>query len=240
MKKMKETNEFITFLNSSISFTPNYQDIRTKIDETKFQKKHNKKYLIKGVLLVLYTFIICFFSILLTSIIKEKNYIKHSLEIDKKSKEYVDASFDNFFAMGNKNYFQTSTLDIVLKSNMISKENKAILINYQEKYKDKSNYDLFNIYLGRKNNKDIILLVSLAYSNISFIFDSHLSYSYQEVINKFKEQSGNNNLQDYQYNLNEFDENVKIMVSFKTINDLYFPYYLMEFDGQIYVIDMNA
>lgn len=102
---MKEENEFIEFINTSVSFNPNYNDLKSSINEEQFFKstvttKVQKKYIKK----VFYTLVICLISICTTCIIKDNidaNIINQSLNYNKESEKYLKKIFDNFIAFGS-------------------------------------------------------------------------------------------------------------------------------------------
>lgn len=230
---MKENNEFMSFIDSSISFNPNYSDIKSRIDETKFRKKPKRKNdLIKYCLYVFYSIFICVVSVLITNAIKEKKYSDNG---NRLTEQEIKEKFDVFFAYGIGDNLTLSTLDVILQSNIISDIDKDVLLDYKNKSNNK--YNDFGVYLGKKDNKDIVFLTSLNDSNISFIFNSNLSYSYQDVINEFIKKSNNDNIQDYGYSSNEFSEDIEIVVLFKKVNDLYVPYYTMELNGKVYIVE---
>ena len=96
---MKENNEFISFLNSSISFSPNYNDIKFRINETQFKNNIKKTYdYIKILKLSIYSIIICVVSVLCTIIVKDNmNSIAYDVSPGKESIQFLEENFDDFF-----------------------------------------------------------------------------------------------------------------------------------------------
>ncbi len=240
-----KNNEFISFLNSSLSFSPNYDDIKNKIDIEQFLKKDYKKInLIKYLKLAIYTVFICIISIFTTIMLKDGLFTSSGagdvspLKLDEK---YLEENFDSFFAFGSGSPINLLTIDIIINSNLIDDSDKKILKNYKREYKNTRNYEFFNLYLGEKNGKDIIILSPLGEPKISFTFKSNLNYTFNEVKKEFEDMSDKKLTKEFLYG-SKFDNTLKreimgIIVSFKKIEEKYIPYYTMELDGKIYIID---
>ena len=74
-----------------------------------------------------------------------------------------------------------------------------------------------------------------------FKFDSNLSYEYKDIIYEFQLMSGSTLTKDFIYGKN-FDnvlrkETMGIILSFQNIDGKYIPYYTIELDKKIYVIN---
>lgn len=240
---MKENNELISFLNSSISFSPNYNDIKFRINETQFKNNIKKTYnYIKILKLSIYSIIICVVSVLCTIIVKDNmNSIANDVSPGKESIQFLEENFDDFFAFGSGSPANLFTLDVIINSTLIDEKSKDELLKYKNKHFKESNYQFFNVYLGSKSGKDLVLLYPLGEPGIMFKFDSNLNYLYKDVIYEFEEVSGCKLTKDFLYGRN-FDnilrkETMGIILSFKNVDGLFIPYYTMELDNKMYVID---
>lgn len=242
---MNKTNEFVSFLNSSLLFSPDYDNIKYRINEEQFKKKNYKIVNItKYLKIAVYTVFICILSIFVTISIKDGLFTRSGagdvspLKLDEK---YLEENFDNFYAFGSGSQINLITIDIIINSNLIDDSDKEILKNYKREYKNKRNYEFFNLYLGEKNGKDIIILSPLGEPKISFTFKSNLNYTFNEVKKEFEDISDKKLTKEFLYG-SKFDNTLKreimgIIVSFKKIEEKYIPYYTMELDGKIYIID---
>ena len=240
---MKENNELISFLNSSISFSPNYNDIKFRINETQFKNNIKKTYnYIKILKLSMYSIIICVVSVLCTIIVKDNmNSIAYDVSPGKESIQFLEENFDEFFAFGSGSSNNIFTIDLIINSTLINNNSKEELLKYKNEYYKKRNFQYFNIYLGNKSGKDIVLLYPLGEPGIMFKFDSNLSYEYKDIIYEFQLMSGSTLTKDFIYGKN-FDnvlrkETIGIILSFQNIDGKYIPYYTIELDKKIYVIN---
>ena len=242
---MKKTNEFILFLNSSLPFSPNYDEIKNKINVEQFLKKDYKKInLIKYLKLAIYTVFICTISVFTTIMIKDGIFTSSGV-VDvspaKLGEKYLVENFDSFFAFGSPKPTNMFTIDIIINSNLIDDSDKDILINYKKEYRNKRNYEYFNLYLGEKDGNDIVILSPLGEPMISFTFKSNLNYSFDEVKKEFEEVSGKKLTREFLYG-SEYDafsgrQIMGISVIFKKLEEKYILYYRMELDGMIYVVN---
>lgn len=239
---MKENNEFISFLNSSISFLPNYNDIKFRLNEDQFKNYKKSDNYIKILKLSIYTIIICLISVFTTIIVNEnKNSASNDVSPGKESIQFLEENFDDFFAFGAGSPANQFTLDVIINSTLIDEKSKDELLKYKNKYFKERNYQFFNVYLGSKSGKDLVLLYPLGEPGIMFKFDSNLNYLYKDVIYEFEEVSGCKLTKDFLYGKN-FDnilrkETMGIILSFQNINGKYIPYYTIELDKKIYVIN---
>ncbi len=240
---MKENNELISFLNSSILFSPNYNDIKFRINETQFKNNIKKTYdYIKILKLSMYSIIICVVSVLCTIIVKDNmNSIAYDVSPGKESIQFLEENFDEFFAFGSGSSNNIFTIDLIINSTLIDNNSKDELLKYKNKYFKERNYQFFNVYLGSKSGKDIVLLYPLGEPGIMFKFDSNLSYEYKDIIYEFQLMSGSTLTKDFIYGKN-FDnvlrkETMGIILSFQNIDGKYIPYYTIELDKKIYVIN---
>lgn len=239
---MKENNEFISFLNSSISFLPNYNDIKFRLNEDQFKNYKKSDNYIKILKLSIYTIIICLISIFTTIIVNEnKNSASNDVSPGKESIQFLEENFDEFFAFGSGSSNNIFTIDLIINSTLINNNSKEELLKYKNEYYKKRNFQYFNIYLGNKSGKDIVLLYPLGEPGIMFKFDSNLSYEYKDIIYEFQLMSGSTLTKDFIYGKN-FDnvlrkETMGIILSFQNIDGKYIPYYTIELDKKIYVIN---
>lgn len=240
-----KNNEFISFLNSSLSFSPNYDEIKNKINVEQFLKKDYKKVnLIKYLKLAIYTVFICAISVFITIMIKDGIFISSrsgDVSPAKLGEKYLEENFDNFFAFGSPSPANKFTLDVIINSNLIDDSDKSILLKYKKEYRNKRNYEYFNLYLGEKDGNDIVILSPLGEPMISFTFKSNLNYSFDEVKKEFEEVSGKKLIREFLYG-SEYDsfsgrQIMGISVIFKKLEDKYIIYYRMELDGMVYVVN---
>lgn len=240
---MKENNELISFINSSVSFTPNYNDIKFRINDLEFNK-NNKKLLnfMKLFKLAIYTVVICLASVLTTIIVKSNMYGQsNDVSPGKESIKFLEENFDEFFAFGSGSPSSMFTIDIIMNSSLIGETAKDELMKYKNEYNKERNYQYFNVYLGNKSGKDIVLLYPLGEPNIIFEFESNLSYLYEDVISQFEVLIGRKLTKEFIYG-SSFDnvlrkETMGIILSFKNVEDIYSPYFTIELDNKIYVVD---
>ena len=150
---MKENNELISFLNSSISFSPNYNDIKFRINETQFKNNIKKTYnYIKILKLSMYSIIICVVSVLCTIIVKDNmNSIAYDVSPGKESIQFLEENFDEFFAFGSGSSNNIFTVDLIINSTLIDNNSKEELLKYKNEYYKKRNFQYFNIYLGNNS-----------------------------------------------------------------------------------------
>lgn len=240
--KSKKTNDFILFLNSSLSFTPDYnEDIKYKINEEQFKKKTNKKVNIPMYLkLAMYTFLICIISVCTTILVKDitSSSSVGNINPGKADVEYLEKNFDNFFAFGSGSPAGLFTFDIIIESNLISDKDKEKLINYKN---EKHSSEFCNVYLGESNGIDIVHIVELCEPYKTFTFNSNLDYSFNDVLEIFEEVSQKKIGKEFLYD-SVFDDILKkeisgIIVSFKKEGELYVPYYTMLLDGAMYLVN---
>ena len=239
--KRKKTNDFILFLNSSLSFTPDYSDIKHKINEEQFIMKTNKKVdMLKYLKLTMYTFLICLISVFTTTLVKDITSSSSIGDINpgKANVEYLDENFDNFFAFGSGSPSGLFTFDIIIESNLINDIDKEKLKNYEN---EKTSSGFCNIYLGESNGIDIVHIVELCEPYKTFTFNSNLDYSFNDVLEMFEEVSQKKIDKEFLYD-SVFDDVLKkeisgIIVSFKKEGDLYVPYYTMLLDEKMYVVN---
>ena len=239
--KRKKTNDFILFLNSSLSFTPDYSDIKHKINEEQFIMKTNKKVdMLKYLKLTMYTFLICLISVYTTILVKDITSSSSIGDINpgKANVEYLDENFDNFFAFGSGSPSELFTFDIIIESNLINDIDKEKLKNYEN---EKTSSEFCNIYLGESNGIDIVHIVELCEPYKTFTFNSNLDYSFNDVLEMFEEVSQKKIDKEFLYD-SVFDDVLKkemsgIIVSFKKEGDLYVPYYTMLLDEKMYVVN---
>lgn len=239
--KRKKINDFILFLNTSLSFTPNYNDIKHKINEKQFIDKVNEKVdMFKYLKLAMYTFLVCVISIFTTTLVKDATSSIDAGDINpgKANVEYLEKNFDNFFAFGSGSPSGLFTFDMIIKSNLISDIDKEKLINYKN---GKTSSEFCNIYLGESNGIDIVHIVELCEPYKTFTFNSNLDYSFNDVLKMFEEMSQKKIEKEFLYD-SDFDDILKketsgIIVSFKKEGDLYVPYYTMLLDEKIYVVN---
>lgn len=240
---MKENNEFFSFLNSSISFSPNYNDIKFRINESLFKEKNRKSLnCLKLLKISIYTIVICLVSVFTTITIKNNMYSQsNDVSPGKESVIFLEENFDEFFAFGSGSPVNMFTIDIIMNSSLIGETAKEELLKYKNEYYKESNYQYFNVYLGNKSGKDIVLLYPLGEPNIFFEFESNLSYLYKDVISEFEVLSGSKLNKAFIYG-SDFDnilrkETMGIILSFKNVDEVYIPYYTIKLDNKMYVID---
>lgn len=239
---MKENNELMDFLNSSISFIPNYNDIKYRINEAQFKNNKKTYNYIKILKLSIYSIMIFIISVFTTIIVKENmSNVSNDVSSGKESIQFLEENFDEFFAFGAGSPANMFTIDVIINSSLINENSKDELLKYKNKYYKKRNYQYFNIYLGNKSGKDIVLLYPLGEPGIMFEFDSNLSYEYKDIIYEFQLMSGSTLTKDFIYGKN-FDnvlrkETMGIILSFQNIDGKYIPYYTMELDSKMYVIN---
>lgn len=243
---MKDNNEFMSFLNSSIAFFPDYNELKRQINTNQFKnKKINNYNLYKFFKLSIYAIIICLISVFTTVIVKENinSGVSGDVSPGKEDIQFLEEQFDEFFAFGAGSPANLFTLDIIINSNLIDENSKGELLSYKNEYYKERNYEYFNIYLGKKDDKDIVYLFPLGEPNISFIFESKLDYKFKDIINEFEILCGDNLNKDFLYG-KEFDnalrkETMGIILSFKRVDDKYIPYYTMELKDKVYVVDKS-
>lgn len=239
---MNEENEFIEFINTSVSFNPNYNDLKSSINEENFLKstvttKVQKKYIKK----VFYTLVICLISICTTGIIKDNidsDIINQSLNYNKESDKYLKKIFDNFIAFGSSSSQNALNIDVIINSNIIDQNDKDVLIDYMNKHRNNKKCSL---YFGERNGIDIVHIILIDKVKKTFTFNSNLDYSFQEVLNELKQTSNEIITEDFLYSSN-IDEILKheksgIIISFREENNIYIPYYMIELKEKIYVIN---
>ncbi len=255
--KKKKNNDLILFLNSSLSFTPNYNDIKPKINEEQFIKKTNTKVdLFKYSKLSLYTFLICIISVFTTIIVKDSTSSSSTGNINsgniisdgvppgdiypgKDPREWLEKNFDNFFAFGPGGPSGLFSFDLIMKTNLISDTDKEILKNY--KNENPSSQFFCNIHLGEKNGIDIVTIHQLCRPYKGFTFNSNLDYSFKDVLESFEEQCQKKIEKEFLYGSDNDhvlgNETSGIILEFKKVGDLYVPYYTMLLDGIVYIVN---
>lgn len=239
--KRKKTNDFILFLNSSLSFIPDYSDIKHKINEEQFIMKTNKKVdMLKYLKLTMYTFLICLISVFTTILVKDITSSSSIGDINpgKANVEYLDEHFDNFFAFGSGSLPGLFTFDIIIESNLINDIDKEKLM-IDKRNKNFNNY--CNIYLGTREGIDVVHITQLGKPYKTYTFQSNLDYSFNDVLEMFEEVSQKKIDKEFLYD-SVFDEVLKkeisgIIVLFKKEGDLYVPYYTMLLDEKMYVVN---
>ena len=248
-------NIIVEYINRSDSLNLNYEDVDNKITLNFGSKKSvpcaQIRHKIIYITLLFFVFIAATFSIILIYQ-KNKAINTYVVYLNEKSERFINFEFSNddvFFAFGpldnkyetviNTKYHKPSQVhvcskDFIAKTIFISDEDKAILMEYESGF-DKEIYPLstpFNIYLGERNGKDVIVL-SVGETPI-FMFYSILEYSFIDVIEKF-ELMINEKLDKEVL----CGKNTGIFVDFENVDNLYVPFYVLEYNHKIYTIKMN-
>lgn len=240
-----KNNEFISFLNTTVSFIPNYEDIKYRINESEFINKSYKKInILKCLKVAIYTVLVCTVSVFTTIIIKDGVFTSSGVgdvSPTKLDETTLEKYFDHFYAYGAGSPVNLFTIDIIINSNLINNTDKEKLLDYKKEYSNKRNYQFFNLYLGEKDGSDIIILSPLGEPMISFTFKSNLNYKFEDIKKEFEQLCGKELTKEFLYG-SKIDnilkkETMGIILSFKEIDKKLVPYYTIQLDGKIYIID---
>lgn len=189
--------------------------------------KSNK---IKILKLSLYTIFIIAITILLTITVKTDK-TENTGDVNPYKSVEETKFFDKFFAFGSDSARRLFKTDLILNSNLISDEDKEKLKPYKNQY--------CNIYMGTKDGTDLVSIGFLQKPWGSLVFKSNLNYKFEDIIKNFEKQS-NFTLTDDFLAESKFDqllgkEVAGILVSFKSVDDYYSPYYYAYINGKLYI-----
>lgn len=243
---MNSEKQFLNFVNENISFIPNYNLIKSRIDEENLNHQEQihsverRRVFWKSLRLAIYTICICIISIVSTLLIQ--NYISGQSTGDvspgKLDAAYLEENFDTFVAFGggSRNMF---SVDLLLNSNLINEEDKKVLSDYNSTCKGNKYY---NLYLGVKDGKDIVEFHHLSKPYKILQFSSNLNYSFEAIIQEFEELSGEQLSKEFLYESNSDaltgEETLGIVVEFKrNENGVYSIYFKTTLNGKVYTID---
>ena len=262
---MQVTNITTSYLNENITLSLDYdKDIKSKIHldtsvnhsilshhkQIKIIKKLNFWLLIVGLAFLL-------FVVTPISIIRVR-HARHDMITPGKSTYLIEDTFDKFFAYGPRPIDDETYLpkhpfssilekpeyllsyDILLKMNMFDDEGISKIKDERSKYLwHRFIYNdgsfLFNLYMGIKDGKDIILLRNQSHPTDELVFESIYNYSFSDIINRFEDMI-NEKLSDEFLN----NKNTGIYVDFYIKDEIYMPIYVLEYNSNIYKIDMNG
>ena len=235
-------------------------------------RRSQKRIAFRNITIIFYTLLICFISALTTFLI-QKSIIKNSINqmeeinIDKLqgasagmgkaphiAVQGVDSDqhpiIDQIIAWGPEKADGTFDLSIILRSNLISEDDKQKLKNYETEIKKiyPIHSVMFQIALGIKDGKDIIYLIDRCGYDIKlektvynvFIFNSNLPYSFDTLVNDFEELSGKELTNDFLNKSHYDDQRLQeygIILAFIKKDEQYQEYYILKLEGNVFILN---
>ena len=229
--------------------------------ERKISRSNNYSKIIKVlplkpiVYLVLYTLVICLITVIIIVNAKDGSESSYkdspsfpveppappneNISSDKYDESTLIEMFDVFVAFGSPTSLYI-TSDIILDSNIISKEDKEELKKYLKYYANASSMYL-KIHLGIKDGKDIINIKHLAYPYGDFTFECNLDYELSSIITDFEDMCHQELTQEFLMS-SEWDDvlernNGGIQLYFKHVDGVYIPFYVLEICNEGYTLN---
>ncbi len=144
-----------------------------------------------------------------------------------KSSFHTD-KYDRFFAFAT-----FVNPNVIANSELLNDRDKSSFVDYAEK--SKSPY--YIIYMGTKNDIDIIMIFDW-FGDGAFEFSSNLDYRYEDVISEFEDMSNTKITNDFLSDENRLDVlTTGIYLRFKESNGIYIPYYESNLNNNVFVVD---
>ncbi len=160
--------------------------------------------------------------------------------------------FDSIIAYG-ENFFTKISYDVIIKSNLLcDKDNKEVeKFSKKEVFFSKDNTCKYEVAFGKVDNVDIVKLrllrsnyltyATLGKKYMTFTFKSNLAYTYDDILLKFKEVYNiditNEMLEDCSSDENHYYIG-GISLYFKEVEKRYEVFYVLNYNGNKYQIDM--
>ncbi len=140
--------------------------------------------------------------------------------------------FDRFFA-----YAFNCDYNVILKSDIIDDNDKSALKDFCQT----ENVTHIDIYMGRLNGSDQVMIYGGYGHGDVFWFKSNLDYHFEDVANEFEENSGVTLTDEYLVETQGKKAlNNGISINFKSSGGKYIPYYTAVIENMVYVIDKDV
>ena len=266
--------ELEILINQDVQKAPYIEcDSKKILRKCKMEKKRYNIKLFKYALYACFCVVLCFVSVLTTITIVKNNgtitlnnpanvdigkspylsrigYTQKQYDNKKQNDPDWEPIFDKTIAWGPELASGMIKYDVISKSNLLSEEDKVVLLNYKASIKQTyPDHDVsFQIGFGIKNNKDYIYLIDyIGYDrelekeiNNTFLFESNLSYSFESIVDEF-ELMLDAELSDDYLNSSYYDNQnlltTGIIIGFLENDGLYQEYYMVKLDGEIFVVN---
>lgn len=233
------------------SFDLSYDKIRDEVNKNiKLQsgevivRRYNLVFFIKS---FTYTIVICLITVLSTLFINNviinntnsANSLPGSIYPGKYDEKDLKKQFDEFVAFGSRLLNTHYTINLLLRTNLITDNAKEELKDFLTNNNISDSY--CNVYLGIKDNTDIVSICTLTEPYETFVFTSNLDYSFKDIIIDFEMFCGHKLSQEYLLGrcLDELilEETRGILVGFTNVDGLYVAYYQATIDGKTYTVN---
>lgn len=264
--------ELESLIKSDMPKTP-YIECNSKkiLQKCKIQKDKYSNQIFKYLFTVCFCIVLCFATSFLTIQIVNNN-ANHTiaLNVDMGKSPYLameglspelyeaikannpnwEPVFDKLVAFGPESANGTIILDVINKSNLLSYDDKQVLLEYESSIKKTypSHNVSFQIAVGVIDNKDYIYLIDYCgYDDKlkkeiynEFLFESGLTYSFESIVNEFELQIGKDLTDEFLNSAYYDDQNLLssgIIMGFIEVDGLYQEYYIVKLDGELFVIN---
>lgn len=224
----------------------NFDKIREKDEYQNLFKDCEKRRFnyIKYLKLAIYTFCICFISVISTLVIANKDKIYAFSDnngeklSDAKDDEFIkDGLIDTIFAFGNEYINEYYSYEFISRTNLINDLDKKELEEYVNFRKNNNQIPIFRICLGFKGDIEYVIFKDCGNyeDGKTFRFLSNLDYSYRLIIDNFSK-STNHQITDEMLNESRYVDGrqVKGIVLYfvKTLDGNYHEGYFYIFQGK--------
>ncbi len=229
------------------TFDLSFEDIRGEIRknlETTFAeakaKRQKKLPYMRAIRAVCYTLCICTAAAIITVFVSDRFFgnTEEPPSVDTpyipepgKSSAYAE-KFDRFFA-----YAFYCDYNIILKSDIIDDNDKSALKDFCQT----ENVTHIDIYMGRLNGSDQVMIYGGYGHGDAFWFKSNLDYRFEDVIDDFQENSGVILSDEFLVKTQGKEAvNNGISIKFKGSDGKYIPYYEAVIENKVYAIDKEV